>query len=127
MSNIKRNFASFQTEQKGLRPASSVTKKIKSPNESNIKVYTRFRPCPTENYTGLNAIIRINYLDTYQLNLIENSITINKSEEIIAKNGGIKKFFFTEIFDPETTQEEVMKQTCIPLIEDLFNLSISYP
>jgi hypothetical protein len=70
----------------------------------------------------------INEIDTYQLNLVENSITINKPEDVIAKNGGIKKFFFTEVFDPEADQEEVMKQTCVPLIEELFNssMSISY-
>jgi len=52
---------------------------------------------------------------------MKNSIRINKPEEVITKNGGIKKFFFSEVFEPETTQEEVSRQTCVPLIEDLFN------
>ena len=63
--------------------------------------------------------------DTFQINILENSITINKPEEVIARNGGIKKFFFTDIFEPEATQEDIMKQTCTPLIDDLINLSIS--
>ena len=41
------------------------------------------------------------------------------SEEIIAKNGGIKKFFFTDVFEPLTTQDEMMNNTCIPLLYDL--------
>jgi len=52
---------------------------------------------------------------------MDNSITINKSEDEIRKNGGIKKFFFSEVFEPETTQEDITKHVCIPLIEDLFN------
>lgn len=65
----------------------------------------------------------IHIIDTYQVNIIENSITVNKPDDVVIKNGGIKKFFFSEVFEPDTTQEDIMKQTCLPLIEDLFNNS----
>jgi len=120
MSNLKRNFSTFQNESK--QSIVSATKKVKLTTEPNIKVYTRFRPVFTENYSGLVLFISfLIFLDTYQIDGMENSIMINKPEEVITKNGGIKKFFFSEVFEPETTQEEVSRQTCVPLIEDLFN------
>ena len=128
MSNLKRNFAAFQADTKFSLPPSTTTglKKLKMSMESNIKVFTRFRPIFGETYSGIRLYFyHLKVLDVYQLNIIDNSITINKPEEVIIKNGGIKKFFFSDVFDPETTQEEVMRQACFPLIEDLFNYSIS--
>ena len=121
MSSLKRNFSLFQNESK-QSIVSTATKKVKLSSEPNIKVYTRFRPVSSENYTG-NFFSIISYWcqDTYQIDGMENSIMINKPEEVITKNGGIKKFFFSEVFEPETTQEEITHQTCVPLIEDLFN------
>lgn len=125
MSNIKRNFSAFQNEHKQSIVSSTATKKVKHNSEPNIKVYTRFRPVLNENYSGAFSPITSSYiLDTYQINLLENSITINKAEDVIIKNGGIKKFFFSEVFESETTQEDIMRETCIPLVEDLFNNSI---
>ena len=49
----------------------------------------------------------------------DKTININMPEETIVKNGGIKKFFFTDVFEPMTTQDEMMNNTCIPLLYDL--------
>ncbi len=113
MASLKRNFSASQIDSKQSL-ASLGTKSVKLTSEPNIKVYTRFRPIPNENYT-----------DTYQVDVVENSITINKPEDIIAKNGGIRKFFFSKVFDPSTTQEEISEHVCIPLIGDLLSNRMS--
>jgi len=126
MSNIKRNFSAFHNEHEQSIVSSTATKKVKQSSEPNIKVSTRFRPIPNENYSGNFSLkISSDTLDTHQVNLLENPININKSEDGIIKDGEIKKFFFSEDFESETTQEEIMSET---LIEGLFNNSIrSFP
>ena len=52
MSNFKRNFGAFQTEAKSNALIGTASKKLKSTTESSIKVYTRFRPVPNENFSG---------------------------------------------------------------------------
>eukprot|EP01017_Pseudomicrothorax_dubius_P017395 TRINITY_DN1963_c0_g1_i1.p1 TRINITY_DN1963_c0_g1~~TRINITY_DN1963_c0_g1_i1.p1 ORF type:complete len:784 (+),score=165.12 TRINITY_DN1963_c0_g1_i1:90-2441(+) len=106
MSKLKRACPLTLSDKK---PGEGKRMKLREGDEP-IKVFCRFRPSledPTE---------RI-----YQISREKNSVTINASEDLIAKTGGVKHFKFSTVFTPEAGQKEIVSKCCMPLIDDLFN------
>ena len=129
MTTLKRPFATLQDTDSIINPTIPTSKKLKPNYEHPLKVIARVKPSsnnpnePNPNGNFSNSSLMNSSIETLNIDALENSITVYRPEGIPGSKEGAtnQKFSFARIFDQEATQQEIMKGTISPLLDEALN------
>lgn len=95
-----------------MLPPKSIKPLPGAPSGRSIDVYCRVRPIPSTD-------TRSPY---YDLDLETNCVGLDAPDDVLKRNQGIKKYFFTKLFGPDSTQEDVYMH----IVKDLIGGLVSH-
>lgn len=87
------------------------TKRIMTNDQQQINVYCRFRPIEEPSVVS----------SYYRIENDKRTIEISAPEEILQRLGGIKRYYFSHVFNEKEGQEDVFKVAIFQVLKQLHN------